>query len=308
MSTASRVSNRTITAIQHVITGDPVNGAPLAPYRTGPKIIRFFNELGMNDSYKWGGGSESRWAMAESRLHALNGTSQLHEAIEQAVHPNNFLDTDFEPEPAVEYLNRYLAAEGLVLRPANRGWRVRCLTDNTVTVQAALDARQHASHEYIVEQLEKCDRKVGEQDFDGAITNARSLVEAVLTDIERRIDPMPPKPDGDLMRLFKRVQQRLNLTPDQPDLDESLKQVLRGLSSIVAGLAPIRNRMGDAHVRAYKPSRHHAVLAVNCAKTLLDFVYGSFEYQKERGTLEEIRAEHRAVANVAQPLTRPTGS
>ena len=50
----------------------------------------------------------------------------------------------------------------------------------------------------------------------------------------------------------------------------------------------MRNRMGDAHVRVYKPSRHHAKLAVNAAKTLLDFIYDTFEYQKERGTIREV--------------------
>lgn len=32
--------------------------------------------------------------------------------------------------------------------------------------------------------------------------------------------------------------------------------MLRGLSNIIAGLAPLRNKMGDAHVRSHKPERH----------------------------------------------------
>ena len=52
--------------------------------------------------------------------------------------------------------------------------------------------------------------------------------------------------------------------------------------------ATVRDKMGDAHVRSYKPARHHAKLAVNAAKTLLDFLYDSFEYQRSTGTIEVV--------------------
>ena len=48
-----RLSKRTLTAIQKVITGDEVPNlsAPVAPYRSGPQLVTFFNESGFNDSY-----------------------------------------------------------------------------------------------------------------------------------------------------------------------------------------------------------------------------------------------------------------
>jgi hypothetical protein len=46
--------------------------------------------------------------------------------------------------------------------------------------------------------------------------------------------------------------------------------------------------MSDAHVRTHRPARHHAKLAVNAAKTLLDFCYATFEYQKTRGVISEV--------------------
>jgi hypothetical protein len=156
-----------------------------------------------------------------------------------------------------------------------------------VTCEAKLSPEQHASHEFIIEQVDKCDRKLRDDDYDGAITNARSVVEAVLADIEVRLDPTPPLYDGDLGKLYKRVQKLLNLDPERRDIDDSLRQLLRGLVSIVGGLAPLRNKMSDAHVRKYKPARHHAKLAVNAAKTLLDFVYDSFKYQKASGRIQE---------------------
>jgi len=37
-------------------------------------------------------------------------------------------------------------------------------------------------------------------------------------------------------------------------------------------LTGLRNKMSDAHVATYKPDKHHAVLAVNAAKTLANFI------------------------------------
>ncbi len=128
----------------------------------------------------------------------------------------------------------------------------------------------------------KCEAKIATGDFDGAITNARTLTEAVLLAIEREITKAVLPYDGDLPRLYKRVQGLLNLGPEQKGLAESLKSVLGGLAAIVQGLATLRNRMSDAHPRQYLPRRHHAQLAVNSAKTLCQFLFDTFEYQRSR--------------------------
>ena len=55
--------------------------------------------------------------------------------------------------------------------------------------------------------------------------------------------------------------------------------VLDILNSIVTGLSGLRNKMSDAHVASYKPSKHHAKLAVNSAKTIADFLFDSIKHQ-----------------------------
>lgn len=285
-----KLAKRTISAIQRVLTGNEVEGVgkPLGPYRSGPTLVSFFNELGANDSYPAGGGFPSRWSYAESSLEALNGTDRLAAAIEATVDPASFIDTDRDVAAAVAYLNKYLAHDGFELVPAGTKYRLRRAGESLVAVEAQLAPEQHASHEFITQQIEKCDRKLREEDYDGAITNARSAVEAVLADIEARLEASPAAYDGDLGKLYKRVQKLLNLDPERPDISDSLRQLLRGLVNIIGGLAPLRNKMGDAHVRTYKPARHHAKLAVNAAKTFLDFVYDTFEYQKAAGRIVEV--------------------
>ena len=283
-----KISRRTISAIQRVITGDKIdmNAGPLAPYLSGPKLVEFFNEFGFNDTY--GQGFPSRWAYAEAKLEQLNETPQLTDAIESSVYPPRFFDTPFEASSAVEYLNKYLAYDGLELVLSAGHYRLRRLGEQLVAVEAELSALDPTSHEFIDEQLSKCDRKLRDGDYDGAITNARSLVEAVLIAIEARLVQQPPAYDAVLPRLYKRVQKLLNLDPARTDIADSLRQVLAGLSSIVSGLAPMRNKMGDAHARSYRPERHHARLAVNAAKTLADFLIETFGYQLSTGRIQPL--------------------
>lgn len=44
-------------------------------YRTWPKLIAFFSDLGFNDTY--GQGFPSRWKYTDERLEKINGTSDL---------------------------------------------------------------------------------------------------------------------------------------------------------------------------------------------------------------------------------------
>lgn len=285
-----KLAKRTIAALQRIITGNQIESIkkPLSPYRTGPELVSFFNDLDPKNNYSYGDGFGSRWSFAESRLDEMNGAPSIVVATEAAVDPAVYLDTDFAVTDAVEHLNKYLAFDGFELTASGKKYRLRPADEPLVAVEVQLSPQQHASHEFIAEQIAKCDRKLRDEDYDGAITNARSVVEAVLADIEARLDPAPPPYDGDLAKLYKRVQRSLNLDPERQDIGDSLRQLLRGLVNIVGGLAPLRNKMGDAHVRTYKPARHHAKLAVNAAKTFLDFVYDTFEFQKAAGKVTEV--------------------
>ena len=98
-------------------------------------------------------------------------------------------------------------------------------------------------------------------------------MEAVLRELEAELETEPQPYDGDLPKLFKKIQRQLNLNPGRPDIEGPLKQVLTGLSSIISGISGVSNKMGDRHVRTYRPLKRHAVLAVNSAKTLATFLF-----------------------------------
>ena len=239
----------------------------LSPYRSGPKLVSFFNDLGTNHTY--GQGFPSRWAFAEDCLRQFNDTPTLKRIILSAVDPRDFMGATVydkvtqqnkpaNVQDALTYLNEFLAYDGYEVVPHGKTYDVIDKTRGEIVVDVKLEP-SHLSHAFIMEQIEKCRTKMGQGDYDGAITNARSLVEAVLAAIEKEFDSDAPEYDGDLPKLYKRVQKHLNLSPENPKISNSLKQTLTGFISIIGGLSGLSNKMGDRHVREYKPaaaSRH----------------------------------------------------
>jgi Abortive infection C-terminus len=270
----------TIRALAGIITGD----SERTPYRTGRQLDEFFGRFGKLPS--WPGGSYSRFTHTESVLKGLQDTETLARIVVEAVHPTEFMNSPCSGEEAVKFLNEHLAHDELELVRDGRAWRLSVGCESSIAVAILGEPADPLTHEFIREQLAKCERKLGDGDNDGAITNARALLEAVLREVEHRVSGSPSDTKGDLLRQYKGVQKLLNLQPEREDLHESLRQMLTGLVSIVNGIAAARNVMSDAHARTYKPAPHHARLVVNAANTITDFLLASYEVQRDRGILK----------------------
>ena len=280
-----KVVSETIGALEKLITGDQISsGSPLAPYRSGPAIVDFFNQYGGDDEY--GQGFPSRWVYTQHRLEELNGKTVFKDVIESAVDPRIFLGTDFSVEKAVAYINQYLEYDGYKLILESNKYKLTSLDKDIIMFEHAILNNNEPNIEFIREQISKCKSKIELSDYDGAITNARSLLESVLQEIELKIISKNQKYDGKINKLYKRVQKLLNLDPDRKDISDSLKQLLSGMVTIVSGIASIRNSMSDAHTRSYKPAKHHAKLAVNSVYTICMFLLDSFEYQVKNGIIK----------------------
>ena len=276
-----RISEKTIEALQEIINGDGALGI----YRRGKELVSFFNGFGRNDEY--GRGFSSRSHYTTECLRSFNGSGKLKDIIESVVDPRDYISPEAisssetsqeaQLDRTVGYLNKFLAYDGYRLKKdetRNRYEVVRL--DGGIVPNENLDT---LSDEFINEQITKARDKLAQDDYDGAITNVRSLLEAFQEEIIRRSGAEVPKYDGDLLKLYKKTKQVLNLDPsEQPS--EILKQILTGLNSIVSGLSGMSNKMGDRHSRTYKPSRHHAKLAINAAFTFCEFLHDSYKYQE----------------------------
>ena len=132
---------------------------------------------------------------------------------------------------------------------------------------------------YITEQIEKCDSKIASGDFEGAITNARNLIESICKYI---LDGSNVEYDSkaDLPALYKEATKLLNMHPSQ-HVEAAFKQILSGCFSIIHGFATVRNELSDAHGKSnkkhYKADERHAMFVVGVSKTLADFIYASYK-------------------------------
>lgn len=280
-----KVSEYTIEFLGNLIAGD-MDGAP---YRSGPQLVKFFNEFGGRDVYPTGGGFPTRRIYAQDKLRELNGQAVLKQVINTALDPRAFLKHQLDLDVAVAKVNENLKHDGYEVVKDGLTYKVRELSAGSVK----LEARAKVSHELtqlaIDDNIRKCEEKLAEGDYSGAITNARSLVESVLIGIEKEFDAQSVEYDGNLQALYKRVQKHLHLEPDRKDISDSLRQILSGLVSVVGGLAAVRNKMGDAHATSYRPSRHHAKLAVHTAISLSDFLFETKNYQQARAAKSQGR-------------------
>ena len=266
-----KISEKTLAFLARVVTGD----THISPYRTGPSLVKFFNEFGSNDVYS--SGFPSRWVYAEDKIRDLNDTPLLVNVFTSVLDPRDYLNTDFSPTSAAQELNKYLKYDGYELVKHGDLFKVSDLGGNSVDINLPAQGFTAVSHLFIEDQIQKCDSKIIGGDFGGAITNARSLLEAVLLEIEGELSQAPKVSyDGDLPSLWKRVLVLFNLDVSRKDVADGLRQTLGGLTSTVVGIATLRNKISDTHGTNYMASKRHAKLAVNASKTVADFIIETY--------------------------------
>jgi hypothetical protein len=110
-------------------------------------------------------------------------------------------------------------------------------------------------------------------DPEGAITATRTTLESVCKHIcdERNA----PYDDGwDLSKLYKAAASAMDIAPDQHS-EQIIKQILSGVTTVVGGIAAMRNSLSDAHgrgKRSVRPAPRHAKLAVNAGFAVAGFM------------------------------------
>jgi hypothetical protein len=94
------LSQRTLETIRDMINEK-------SEYRSGPKLVQFFNQLGFSDTY--GQGFPSRWVFTDQHLQKINGTPQIGECIKRVFAPVNFIGRVPELDEHLKEFNQYLA-------------------------------------------------------------------------------------------------------------------------------------------------------------------------------------------------------
>ncbi len=100
------LSQKTLEKLRLLINED-------TEYRSGPKLVKFFNDLGFHDSY--GQGFPSRWIYTDECLKKINGTPQIDECIRTVFSPINFIGNVDKLDEYIDQFNKYLAFDKWLL-------------------------------------------------------------------------------------------------------------------------------------------------------------------------------------------------
>ncbi len=132
---------------------------------------------------------------------------------------------------------------------------------------------------YIRELWKKSIRRL-DSDPEGAITTARTLVEATCKQI---LDNYNVRYGSDvkLNQLYKDTAKVLDLAPSNTT-EEPFKQLMSGLFSIVNAVSAIRNKVSDSHAienELDRPDTRHATLCVTISGAISEFLLTTFYNQ-----------------------------
>ncbi len=230
------------------------------------------------------------WLFSDARFGLMDGADEVFlRFLCQVVHPTVRPDSK-EAKALVTTFNAHLLVDGWELvegRPISGRptFIARRRASGAVTLPEPVHASDVLSDEYVRELAGKCDSRIASNDLDGAVTVARTLLEAILSELEARLAGSKGNYKGDLPKQFKEVTKLLRMDDQRSDLDDRFKDVIRGLVMVANGLAPLRNKMSDGHARERKPAPHHARVVVNAAKTVSAFLVESYLFQSEKGML-----------------------
>ncbi len=234
--------------------------------------------------------------LSDTRLDLMCGSDEaflwfLCEMVHPAVRPDAK-----EARALVTTFNEHLLVDGWHLvkgRPISGRptFVARRRASGAVALPEPVYATDVLSDEYVRELAGKCDSRLASDDLDGAVTVARTLLEAILSELEIRLASAKGNYKGDLPKQFKQVTRLLRMDEQRSDLDDRFKDVIRGLVMVANGLAPLRNKMSDGHARERKPAPHHARVVVNAAKTVSAFLVESYAYQIGKGLIQDVSAK-----------------
>ncbi|WP_304263616.1 hypothetical protein [Kallipyga massiliensis] len=96
------LNQKTLEELRKIINGDNTDH-----YRSGPELVRFFNQLGFSDKYSQG--FPSRWAYTDEKLSLINRTSTLDQCVKNTFAVNQFIENIDYLDELIDEFNCYLA-------------------------------------------------------------------------------------------------------------------------------------------------------------------------------------------------------
>lgn len=182
----------------------------------------------------------------------------------------------------LEYINAEFSKDNyeIVQLEETGEFKIYSLDDSMVNYDCIFKEKELGNYILINQQCEKCIKKIENGDYMGAITNASSLIEQLLQEIIDHNGFHQNISYNSKLKLFlDDVLEALELTKGLTRPKSNVyKKLKAGFSYLTDGLYVMRNTMSDAHriMKGFEPSKKEALLAVNTAKTIANFIVAEY--------------------------------
>lgn len=157
------ITQKTIEKLRNLINEE-------TEYRSGPKLVEFFNKYGFNERYPYGqGGFPSRWEYTDIKLKAINGNPELDKCIKDLFAPVNFIERFNDLDKFISDFNQYLEFDGW--RVVRKGKEIIFEKSNGIDIDAKITASK-TEKETITDFLtqEFNDISIVDLPIDGSLT------------------------------------------------------------------------------------------------------------------------------------------
>lgn len=266
------------------------------PYLSGPTICDISNQFGFPATYARNGGGKSRWAYFDELLEYCINNNRISALFTFLFSKNQFVEKLRGCEPgtieaahqdiinmALENINSILYFSNNTLSMAGNQFRIHSINE---TIPIETPTVKKIDRAYIRDLAERALKDIEDLNYDSAISKARTILEEVFCYvIEQREEE--PIDSGDIGKLYNQVKSLFNMHQSK-ETDKRINMLLSGLEKVVSAITEMRNKGGDSHglgSRRINIKNYHALLVVNAATTMADFILSVEESAKTNPTL-----------------------
>ena len=287
---------QSIDALAEVISGGAGNSsAPsIGHYRSAYYLGKFTRSC--NVDFQLGG--RSRIPALVECLTELNAgddaRSVITRIVEAAAAPSDFIDAPEKLTNVIEYLNKRLTFDRLVLERHGIEVRLAKTSEAGKVIGSLATKLDIIDFDTVRRDIDRAS-KSAEADPEDAVTAACSAVESVCRSILVELGlPLPAAKD--IQGLYRAVREPLDLSPDRTNLPaeiaEDICKILGGLNTTVQGVGALRTHAGDAHGRERGFRRidpRIARLSIHSASAVILFLIETWERKLPERTLHRHR-------------------
>lgn len=250
----------------------------LSEYYTHRNIDLKFPEFGFPGEPPEGSKTQKieTWLRRLNNTHSLQTWNTLGRTLEEFMEINPWEMAHNEEFKTTTEKNReriklQLAKEGMVYHQGGIIVSMGGSASPAASFEVALRSRDYPTLDSEFQRsLSNC-----ESNPEDAVTAACNILESLFKIIiEENTLQLPA--EQSLIKLWEPVRKFFRLNTDAYRGEESLRNIVQGLASVIHGIAELRTQRGNAHGRGktvYKLSSRHARLAVSASHTVARFIF-----------------------------------